>query len=705
MPGTPAAFMSYVRFNDEHDDGLLTQLRERLGTEVRAQTGEEFAIFQDRNDVAWGQNWQQRIDEALDAVTLLLVIITPSLFRSPACRAEVARFLEREGELGRQGLILPVYYISARELDDPELREADEMARVLASRQHADWRELRFEPFTSPLVRKAIAQLASRMRDTFWHPPAPTRARPVRTAEAGGAAAGSTEQTGDTARVVAKSEPPTHVVDPYHRGDFATVGAAIKAAQPGDRILVRPGLYEEGLVVDKPLEILGDGPLADIQIRAHDSYVLAFRAGIGRVANLTLRQTGGAWHGVDITQGRLELEGCDISSQGLAGVAIGNGADPRLRRNQIHGNKQSGVFVRDGGGGTLEDNDITGNTYAGVEIKTGGNPTLRANQIRDNGGGGVYVHDSGMGTLEDNDITGNALAGVTIRTGGSPTLRRNQIRDNRQSGVFVQDSGVGTLEANDITGSALAGVTIKAGGSPTLRGNQIHDNKGGGVFVYDSGVGTLEDNDITGNALAGVEIQAGCSPTLRRNQIRDNRQSGVFVQDSGVGTLEDNDITGNAYAGVEIKTGGNPTLRGNQIRDNKGGGVFVYDSGVGTLEANDITGNTYAGVTIRTGGSPTLRRNQIHDNKQNGVFVQDSGGGTLEDNDITGNAYAGVETKTGAEPTLRRNRIHRNKNAAVRIHEGGGGVFEDNDLTANSRGAWDIAKECQENVVRARNKE
>lgn len=53
-------------------------------------------IFQDQNDIAWGQNWQQRIDEALDAVTLLLVVITPSLFRSPPCRAEFGRFLDRE---------------------------------------------------------------------------------------------------------------------------------------------------------------------------------------------------------------------------------------------------------------------------------------------------------------------------------------------------------------------------------------------------------------------------------------------------------------------------------------------------------------------------------------------------------------------------------------------------------------------------------
>jgi hypothetical protein len=167
-PAAPAAFMSYVRFDDQHADGRLSQFRERLAAEVRAQTGEEFAIFQDRNDIAWGQNWQQRIDEVLEAVTLLLVIITPSLFRSPPCRAEFARFLDRESALGRADLILPVYYISAREMDDPGLRAADEMATVLASRQFADWRELRFKPFTSPLVRRAIAQLASRMRDTFW---------------------------------------------------------------------------------------------------------------------------------------------------------------------------------------------------------------------------------------------------------------------------------------------------------------------------------------------------------------------------------------------------------------------------------------------------------------------------------------------------------------------------------------------------------
>ena len=67
MAAGPAAFMSYVRFDDAHDDGQLSAFRERLAAEVRMQTGDEFPIFQDRNDIVWGQNWRKRIEETLDA--------------------------------------------------------------------------------------------------------------------------------------------------------------------------------------------------------------------------------------------------------------------------------------------------------------------------------------------------------------------------------------------------------------------------------------------------------------------------------------------------------------------------------------------------------------------------------------------------------------------------------------------------------------
>jgi F-box protein 11 len=522
MTDSPAAFMSYVRFNDQHDDGQVSEFRERLGAEVRVYTGEEFAIFQDRKDIAWGQNWQRRINEALDAVTLLLVIITPSFFRSRACRAEVKRFLAREHDLGREDLILPVYYVTAPELDDPERRDADELARVLASRQYTDWRELRFEPLTSPLARKAMAQLATRIRDTLRRPPGTPSDGAFDSAdkEATEVLQSQMAESLSSARITGKTEPPTHVVDPYQRHGFVTIAAAIAAAQPGDRILVRPGLYREKLVIDKPIEILGVGSASEIVVQARDTDAVLFKANIGRIANLTMRQLGeGEWAAINITQGRLDLDGCDISSQGLACVAIRGGADPRLRRNVIHRGTQAGVFVADDGLGTLEDNDIFGNGWAGVIINSGANPTLRRNTIHDGMQGGVVV-GNGLGTLEDNDIFGNAFSGVEITDGGKPILRRNTIRDGQQNGVLVQKDGEGTLEDNDIFGNATTGVLVRRAGNPTLRSNRVNSNEMWGVWISDNGRGLFEDNDLTGNRRGSWRIAKDSKANVRRVRNR-----------------------------------------------------------------------------------------------------------------------------------------------------------------------------------------
>ena len=61
MPRKPIAFMSYVRADDDHDGGNITNLRKRLESELEMQLGTKFPIFQDRNDLAWGEAWEERI--------------------------------------------------------------------------------------------------------------------------------------------------------------------------------------------------------------------------------------------------------------------------------------------------------------------------------------------------------------------------------------------------------------------------------------------------------------------------------------------------------------------------------------------------------------------------------------------------------------------------------------------------------------------
>jgi diguanylate cyclase (GGDEF)-like protein len=160
------AFMSYAHLNNRKEQ--LTAFGELLGHEVLEQTGEEFHIFQDRKDIKWGQNWQERIEESLDRVTFLIAFITPSYFKSQPCQGELRRFLKREEELGRNDLILPVYYVDCEQAGDEEMLEEDELARAIFSRQYIDWRDLRFQPMDSLLVGERMSRLAAQIRDALW---------------------------------------------------------------------------------------------------------------------------------------------------------------------------------------------------------------------------------------------------------------------------------------------------------------------------------------------------------------------------------------------------------------------------------------------------------------------------------------------------------------------------------------------------------
>jgi hypothetical protein len=69
--------MSYVPADDTHENGRLSAFCSALSGEVGLHRGEDFPIFQHKNNSTWGQQWQERLDATLGAVTFLIPIITP----------------------------------------------------------------------------------------------------------------------------------------------------------------------------------------------------------------------------------------------------------------------------------------------------------------------------------------------------------------------------------------------------------------------------------------------------------------------------------------------------------------------------------------------------------------------------------------------------------------------------------------------------
>jgi parallel beta-helix repeat protein len=267
------------------------------------------------------------------------------------------------------------------------------------------------------------------------------------------------------------------VVCAQGKGNYRSLREAIKASLPGNTIRVRPGRYGESLVLDRKVEIVGEGPRNAVVIESADADCVVMRAAEATLRGLTLRCTAGArgakYHAVDVPQGRLLLEDCDVSSDALSCVAVhGPAAGAVVRKCRIHDGKESGIWIYDKASGLVEGCEVCGNAFAGVTVSGGANPTVRKCRIHGGQTGGVLFREEGAGLLEECHITGNGHAGVEISTGARPTVRRCRISGNKYEGVWVYEKGGGTVEECDLSGNERGAWDVEAGCAVQRKNNR-----------------------------------------------------------------------------------------------------------------------------------------------------------------------------------------------------------------------------------------
>jgi F-box protein 11 len=451
----------------------------------------------------------------------------------------------------------------------------------------------------------------------------------------------------------------TLIVDQTGAGQYRTISEALDAALPGERILVHPGHYRESLVLNKPVALIGTGPKASIIIEGiHDSS-LRVRTSEATVRGLTLcyKSVSKPAHVVDIREGQLLLEDCDISSQSPSCACIfmqNADSNPTIRRCRVHDSATEGIVCDQEAKGTIEDCEIFGNRATCLVIKNNADPLVRRCRIYNGSGNGIYIYANGKGTIEDCSISRHLWAALAIEDGANPLLSKCEIYDGKGPGVYVSRRGRGILEQCNIHSNAQTGVVVLNTGDPLLRQCKIYDGKQAGIYVHRKGMGTFEECDIYNNVASGVEVKKEGNPVLRRCIIHDGKQAGVDIYDKGLGILEECDIYNNAFSGITISDRSFPTVRHCKIRHGKRSGILICDSGQGTIEDCEIYANMQAGITICRYGDPVIRRCHIHDEQQEAIYVHDNGRGTIIDSDLLNNKKGAWDIRPGC--TVRRSR-------------------------------------------------
>jgi nitrous oxidase accessory protein NosD len=595
-------FLSYAR-RDYYKTNSILKFKEGLEWSIGTSLGSDFIVYHDRSDLPIGENHEQPLREAIEESLFFFAMVSSRYFRNANTRRELEIALSVRDRKGASSYhIVPIYFHQGPEeiYNDPELRN-DHLMNVMKKFSFVDdddWRDLH-EHLSSQRAHKKMLSLGKRLANQIRTLPAP-------------------RSDTDNRNLAELSRSERCYVVAREGGDFSSIQSAIDHAAPGDQINVRKGEYRESLILNKSLELMGEG-IGEVYIKASGQDVLRVETGIGLIAGFSFVQEGETGFGVSISRGRPELHGCEVVSSGYACISVYGEANPRVHNCFVHHGAQAGFLIHSGALGTFEDNEVRECEYANVEVADASTPAFRRNNIHGGRRGGIYVRDGGKGRFEYNDIHHNSWSNVSVTTHASPCFKGNQVRNGNDVGVDVQHSGGGEFEKNTIRWNRKNGVKVSKQASPVFRRNKIHDNTESGVYITDHGFGRLEENHISGNMQAGVAIHESSVPEVRWNIIARNRMQGIQIIDSGDAVIESNSLMHNSDAGITMKPCATIGVRGNRVERNGTYGIEYFadddqESAANALKANNwLDSNFFGPMNRRTVGEAQTETSNVPD--------------------------------------------------------------------------------------------
>jgi hypothetical protein len=290
-----------------------------------------------------------------------------------------------------------------------------------------------------------------------------------------------------------------------HAPCYASIQAAVNAAQAGDTVQIQPGTYIE------PVSIAGKNATT----WSETSRILV-QADPGAPVGSVVLQGAGAQcaqgPAVRIQQSRfVTIRGLTITGAGGAGIALLGGSNQnvsiRLERNRIAGNGgpecDGGITIAGGNAGTLIlNNVIVANGRNGIATldADGGPHTIVQNTIHGNGWNGVSATRAHVLLLVNNAITGNGVQAGS--TGGRVGVRREPATGLTATTIVLRNNLVCGNRLGELAGPLLDGLD---GGNLTPTGGEgpgVATSPGCAVSaaVYrelagaDHGLGTLDDD-------------------------------------------------------------------------------------------------------------------------------------------------------------------------------------------------------------------
>ena len=410
----------------------------------------------------------------------------------------------------------------------------------------------------------------------------------------------------------------------FPKAKFKTIQPAVDAAKNGDTIQVAPGVYAEGVTVNKTLKLLGAQAGVDARTRQvkvpQESLIVAGQHHFNLSANdiimdgFSLRvvvddsgegvgaHTRQTFSGYRIINNIMDADGTTALVPECSGAK-----QMQIRRNLFTG--RLGIAVESNEQGEAHNVLVEENLFIGSDLAFFGNAhsdlLITRNKLTD--GGRIAISDNSFPSgfppsvrvqVLKNELSGPGSGLMEFRNVEESLVKENVLSNAGGDGIVVSASSNIKLriEKNRIFGSS--------GGSRVGTGIRFDDAALVGLGSIAVSLVEIIQNDIRGFGV-GLEI-FGNGNFIQGNSVQDNQEAGISIRAGSHNNLVfGNETRGSATDCFDETTGGAQTFTTlNTWFQNEGSSSFPDGLCIDSLDQTKLGSNLLRNSDLKKGTPP-----------------------------------------------------------------------------------------------------
>jgi parallel beta-helix repeat protein len=250
-----------------------------------------------------------------------------------------------------------------------------------------------------------------------------------------------TEQTKAAGREIYVDDSFSFPRDGTAEHPYQTITEAINLANDGDTIYVFSGTYNESLIINKRVSLIGgiDDKSSILSRGLELKYLVDITADFVTLENFVINDPGrfirsqyGAL--IHVTANNVVLQKNNISQCNLWGIYLESSDDNTISGNLINDTK--GVFVTSSNNNVFSDNNISNSSDAGINLRSSNRNILYENYFTTDNYG-IYARDCSYTNSTQNNFTNNLFHGMYITGDRNDIIRANSFKNNSVSGITL----------------------------------------------------------------------------------------------------------------------------------------------------------------------------------------------------------------------------------------------------------------------------